>query len=220
MAMNILTTRRSAFWLILAVLVVATGCSGSVVARPTPTPAPTVTPTLASHLGPTAVSGLLAPPPRDCQGVAAPHTMTLPDDFGGGFIGGAVTSGDAPAWQFGLAVPPSPLHLESQGATPYPGTKVLWLIGPNYSEPVTLRGHDLRTGTPMWFLLLDLGSDAANAAPSLALDPAIPNRGSTDNPAGHWNIYGVGIIFTVAGCYDLDVTWPEGHWHTVFAVGR
>lgn len=56
--------------------------------------------------------------------------------------------------------------------------------------------------------------------PSVTLDPAIPNRGSTDNPAGHWNIYGVGIIFTVAGCYDLEATWPEGRWHTVFAVGR
>ena len=95
-------------------------------------------------------------------------------------------------------------------------------MGPNYGEPVTLQGHDLRSGTPIWWLLLDRSGtdDPANAAPSVVLDPAIPNRGSTDNSAGHWNIYGVGLIFTVAGCYELEVSWPEGHWRTVFAAGR
>lgn len=221
--MDLHTTRRNALWLslalALAVLVLVTGCGSSVAARPTPTLIPTVTPT--PHPVPTPVSGLLAPPPTDCQAVAAPHRMALSADFGGGFVGGDVVTGGSPVWQLGLAYNAHPLDLEPNGPTPYPGTKVLWIVGPNYGEQVTLQGHDLRSGTPMWFLLLGPGSDnPANAAPTVTLDPAMPNRGSTDNSAGHWTIYGVGINFTVAGCYELDVTWPEGRWRTVFAAGR
>lgn len=228
--MDLRTTRRNASWLnlalVLAVLVLATGCGSSVAARPTPTLIPTVTPTPTPHPAPTPVSGLLAPPPTDCQAVATPHTMTLSADFGGGFVNGPEVSGSPPVWQLGLGF--SPLNLETYGGyTPYPGTKVLWIVGPNYSEQVTLQGRDLRTGTPMWFLLADNGNDnPANAAPSVTLDPTMPNRAYADNSAGHWNIYGVLIYFTVAGCYELDVTWPEGHfgaysqWRTVFAVGR
>ncbi|HEV2458183.1 MAG TPA: hypothetical protein VGS80_07435 [Ktedonobacterales bacterium] len=132
-----------------------------------------------------------------------------------------MVTGGAPVWQFGLSPNAQPLSLEPNGATPYPGTKVLWIVGPNYGEAVTLQGHELRTGTPMWFVLLGPGSyTAANAAPSVALDPAMPNRGGAANSAGQWNVYGVGIIFTVAGCYELDASWPEGHWRTVFPAGR
>lgn len=221
--MDVHTTRGNAGRLIgpllLAVLVLAAGCSSNVVARPTPTSQPTVTPT--PHLAPTPVTELLAPPPADCQSVAAPHTMTLADDFGGGFFGSVVVAGSTPAWQLGLGGAAGPLNLEPRGPTPYPGTKVMWLVGPNYAEPITLRGHDLRTGTPIWLQLAGNGADNPMDATTLvALDPAMPNRGSADNPTGHWNIYGVLMYFTVAGCYDLEVAWPEGHWHTMFAVGR
>jgi hypothetical protein len=52
------------------------------------------------------------------------------------------------------------------------------------------------------------------------LDPAAPNRGGTTNSKGQWGIWGIGIIPLAAGCYDLEVAWTGGHWHTVFAAGR
>ncbi|HEV2458761.1 MAG TPA: hypothetical protein VGS80_10390 [Ktedonobacterales bacterium] len=222
--MDLHPTRRQAVWLhlplLLAVVVaLVTGCATtSARLPPTPIVLPTATPT--PHPAPTPVTGLLAPPPTECPTVPEPQRMTLSADFGGGFVGGDVVTGGAPVWQAGLG---SPLDLEAiSGPTPYPGTKVLWIVGPNYGEPVTLQGHDLRTGTPIWWLLLDRSGtgSAADAAPSVVLDPAIPNRGATDNSAGHWSIYGVGLTFTVAGCYELEVGWPEGHWRTVFAAGR
>ncbi|MDE3230456.1 MAG: hypothetical protein KGO05_11290 [Chloroflexota bacterium] len=208
---------RNARWLRLALalttLALLAGCANTTAVSHPPTETPTATETPQS--GPAPVSGLLAPPPTDCQAVAEPHRMTLSADFGGGFGAGTVVTGGAPAWQSGLG---TPLDLESLGLAPYPSTKVLWIIGPGYSKPVTLQGHDLRTGTPIWFALLNPGAE--NLALSVALDPAMPNRGYTDNSAGHWNIYGVGMTFTVAGCYELDVSWPEGNWRTVFAAGR
>jgi hypothetical protein len=200
------TTGRKARWLnlalVLAVVALATGCA-TTTAHVTHTPTVTVvsTSTLPPQPAPTPVWGLLAPPPSDCQAVAAPHRMTLSADFGAGFVGGDVVTGASPAWQFGLTSHASPLDLEPTGPTPYPGTKVVWIVGPTYGKPVTLQGHDLRTGTPMWFALLSPGSNTA-AARSVALNPAMPNRGGTDTSAGHWNVYGVGIIFTVAGCYE------------------
>jgi hypothetical protein len=158
--MDLRATRTRVLWLhlalALAVMPLATGCATTTARIPTPTMVPTVTAT--PHPAPTPVSALLAPPPTDCQTIAAPHHMTLSADFGGGFVGGDVVTGGAPVWQFGLSPNAQPLSLEPNGAMPYPGTKVLWIVGPNYGEAVTLHGHDLRTGTPIWFVLLGPGS--------------------------------------------------------------
>jgi hypothetical protein len=128
-------------------MVLATGCATTTAGTPTPTVVATATPT--PHPAPTPVSGLLAPPPTDCQAVTAPQRMTLSAEFGGGFVAGDVVTGDSPAWQFGLGDKPLPLHLESSGPMSYPGTKVLWIVGPNDSEQVTLQGRNLRSGAPI-----------------------------------------------------------------------
>jgi hypothetical protein len=116
----------------------------------------------------------------------------------------------------------SPLDLEQvSGPVPYPLTKVMWVLGPNYSGQVTLKGKDIRTAAPLWLQLAGNGNDNPElASPSVVLDAAAPNRGSTTNSLGHWSIFGVLIYFTSAGCYSLDVTWQQGHWRTVFAAGR
>ncbi|MGH2485615.1 MAG: hypothetical protein ACRDHE_06355, partial [Ktedonobacterales bacterium] len=105
--------------------------------------------------------------------------------------------------------------------------KVMWVVGPNVAQPVTLTGHDLRSGAALWFQVYPSNGvptdnpDAISIYTTHAvLDPAAPNRGSTDNTTGHWNIWGVGIIVLSAGCYQLDVTSASGSWTTIFAAGR
>lgn len=108
------------------------------------------------------------------------------------------------------------LQLDQNGsADPYPSTKVMWVVGPSFARPVTLTGHELHTGAPLWFQIY-----VAPYTTHAVLDPTAPNRGTTDNSTGHWNIWGVGVIVLASGCYELDVTSTGGDWKMVFAAGR
>jgi hypothetical protein len=157
--------------------------------------------------------------------VAPPDAFTT-TTFGGGFVGETRFQGSAPAWELGMGI--GPLHLnDASGPTPYPSTKVMWVVGPNYSQPVTLTGHDLRSGATLWFQVYPSNSVVTNDpdADSIyttqaMLDPSAPNRGSTANSTGHWNIWGIGLMVLKAGCYELDVSSQQGSWHMVFAAGR
>ena len=126
--------------------------SPTVRTQPTPTLAATAVPFPSPH------TGLLGPAPKSCPAGPPLDTFTIDATFGGGFVGGDVFVGRSPVWNLGLNTGES-LPLESfpgQPATPssYPGTKILWVVGPNYRQPVTLSGHELSTGVPVWF---DLG---------------------------------------------------------------
>src|SRR5262249_20199905 len=147
------------------------------------------------------------------------------DNFGGGFSGMVIALGVSPIWGWPSAAGAT-IHFEQFGYNPWPNMKNLWLLGPNYNKPITLTGHDVRTGTPLWFQLFPsieqpiAAGDEGTYTTNAVLDPANPNRGGTDNSTGHWNIWGTGIIVLQAGCYELDATWAEGSWHTIYALGR
>jgi hypothetical protein len=180
--------------------------------------APAATP----QVQPTPVSGLLDPAPKSCpSSTSRLSTMTTSANFGGGFTGPTVLEGTSPVWEYGLE-PTSPLTLYPFGPTPtpLPGTKVLWVVGPNVAQPVTLQGRDLLSGVPIWFDISTNGSATDSLTTLATLDPAHPNRGSAQNSAGLWKIWGIGLIFTRAGCYDVEVTWPSGQWQVVLPVGR
>jgi hypothetical protein len=147
--------------------------------------------------------------------------MTTSAGFGGGFPAQSLLHGTSPVWEDGLAQA-SILNPYSSGPTPtpWPGTKVLWVVGPNYTEPVTLQGRDLLSGVPIWFDVYANGSTPDKLSTLATLDPAHPNRGFTRNSTGLWNIWGVGFVFTRAGCYDLEASWGAGQWQVVLTVGR
>jgi hypothetical protein len=199
------------------------GCSAANTTSATPTimqSYPTPLPTARAGVQPSPVTGLLDPAPANCAMVAPPQTFTS-TNFGGGFIGATTFAGRSPAWELGLALGSGPLQLNANagGATPYPAMKVMWVVGPNYPHPVTLTGHEVRTGAPLWFQVYS--SDAVTAYTTRAvLDPALPNRGSTENRSGAWNIWGIGVVVLAAGCYQLDVTAAATGWRMVFASGR
>lgn len=205
--------------LLIAALALAllAGCSlgGStpIAATSTATAGATTTSATTGTLPPT-VTGSLGPPPSSCQTSPPPRSMTV-TNFGGGFSGTTTFSGAAPAWELGFGT-----EMQMRG-TPYPSTKIMWVVGPNYAQPVVLSGHELTTGAPLWFdVYPGTGGRQDHYTTSATLDPASPNRGSTDNSTGDWNIWGIGIIASAAGCYRLDVVPQSGaSWHAVVAVG-
>jgi hypothetical protein len=137
----------------------------------------------------------------------------------GSFVGDAVFVGRSPVWNLGLT-PGQSLPLPVTPFT-YPGTKIMWIVGPEYHQPVILSGHDLSTGAPVWF---DLGANVAGGGPGnpmtrAVLDPTNPNRGETTNASGIWNIWGILLYFFTAGCYQIDAAWAGGSWQVVVAVG-
>lgn len=231
MCAHVLLRRAPTLMIVLIAVLTVAACSASPRAvQPSPTSptaakqAPTPLPTQPVDHPPSPVAGLLGPAPTNCPVVLPPSTYQEAD-FGGGFVGSVTFQGSAPAWEMGLG---TPLNLEQDsGAQPYPSTKVMWVVGPNYARPVTLTGHELQTGAALWFQVYPSNGvptsnpDAQSVYTTHAvLDPAAPNRGSTDNSTGHWNIWGVGIIVLAAGCYELDVTSTAGNWKMVFASGR
>jgi hypothetical protein len=217
---------------LLVLLVTLVACAIPTVRRqPTPTLASTPAPTVASTPAPTVtagpfpspLTGLLGPTPTHCPAGPPLVTFTIDATFGGGFVGGDVFAGRSPVWTTGLNAGAS-LQLESFAGTvtpsPYPLTKVMWIVGPNYHQPVMLSGHELSTGAPVWFDLSAVGSGPGNPMTRAVLDPAAPNRGDTGNARGTWNIWGILIYFFSAGCYQIDAAWASGSWQVVFAVGR
>ena len=132
--------------------------------------------------------------------------------------------GRSPVWNLGLNTGAS-LALESSPGqpvtpSPYPATKVMWIVGPSYHQPVTLSGHELATGAPVWFDLSAVGSGPGSPLTTAVLNPAAPNRGDTGTASGTWNIWGILIYFFSAGCYQITAAWTGGSWQVVVAVGR
>jgi hypothetical protein len=201
-------------------VVVLAGCNqtSTRTAQSTSTLGPTVpitsyTPTPPLELPPQ-VASALGPPPANCAKAAPAQTLTIPNF---GFMGTVTFRGGSPAWELGVGTD----GVLAVAGTPYPSTKIMWVVGPNVNQPVTLTGHDLRSGKPLWFEVYpsNNGGGADYFTKSAVLDPAAPNRGSADNSAGHWNIWGIGIIATAAGCYQFDVTSSAGSWRATLAVG-
>lgn len=91
--------------------------------------------------------------------------------------------------------------------------KVIWEVGPNYTHPVTVRGHDLFNNTPLLVQFLQ-NTPTADAV----LDPQHPNHPIPAFGEG-WAEWGSYIVVPKAGCYTMEVSWPTGHWSVTFAFG-
>jgi hypothetical protein len=203
----------------LAALVSLAACTQTTVQVP-PRPRTIATPTETAMPLPSSVSGLLGPAPTNCPAGPPLSSMTIDEQFGGGFVGGDVFIGQAPVWNLGLN-PGMSLSLESNGQVEWPSTKVMWIVGPDFNRQVVLSGQELTTGTPVWF-----GKDSEQPQTTHeVLDPSAPNRGSTNHEQGVWHIWGILIYFLHAGCYELDASWANSSggtdgWHLIVAAGR
>ena len=92
--------------------------------------------------------------------------------------------------------------------------KVLWVIDPDASTPVTLSGRNTATDAPLKFETSGGGEVATN---SPVLDPANPAIPIQD---GNWKEFPSYVYFPSAGCYVLSASWSGGSWQMGFGFGR
>ena len=109
--------------------------------QPSPGPSPVVQrPTQQTAPGPAPVATLLAPAPRDCPSGPSLGSKVFPQ------FSAAPLTGNGAVWESGLPANAT-LNLNQLGYTPWPVTKILWPIGPNFPDLVVVRVTNLRTGS-------------------------------------------------------------------------
>jgi hypothetical protein len=216
----------------LLILVLLTACStgqGSSASTPTVSPQPmqqtspgsspvAQQPTQQTSPGSSPVATLLAQAPQGCPlgpippncPVSHPTPRNISSDL-------APVIGVSPVWATWPAGP-SIFHISSPNnyyRPPYGWgmKKEIWEVGPHYTHPVTIRGHDLFSNTP---LLIQFLQNAPTA--DAVLDPQHPNHPISAFGEG-WAEWGSYIIVPKAGCYTMEVSWPTGGWSVTFAVG-
>lgn len=188
-----------------------------------PTSIPQATSTVITSLAP--VTTPLAPPPHDCAIKPPPqqkHLDSLGSNTNVQLVGGGAF------WIYG-GFYSSILHLSQSGSDQrWPMTKWVVEVGPNTSLPVMLRLRDTRTKRPAWWT--DGQTPPKAATQTLILNPltdtddvgSVP--GVPDIPHGPsgpgWSEWGLFPVFSVAGCYSLEVSWSGSSWQSIIAVGR
>lgn len=199
-------------------LVLLAACSTShqpvLLTPPVPSPTPT-----AQSAGPQPVSGLLDPAPTSCP--ATPPLPTKTFAHFGAFPSPVTLQGGPVVWVPGGYFPGT-LHLDADDYTAYPGTKIIWELGPNYTQAATVQVTNLATGRLAWWGAGDPPAPNATTAQTLGLNASGPSPADAHGapPAPGWLEYGSFVYFSQAGCYVMEVTWPGGHWRDIFAVGR
>jgi len=167
-----------------------------------PTPTPYVPP-------PTPIPPSLGPVPQHCPvSNPTPH-MSL--------TGLGPVIGASPVW---ADWPPGGViaHLSQADPDTYEPPygwailKTIWEVGPNYTHPVTVRGHDLFDHTPLLFQFDD------TPVADVVLDAQHPNHPRSVVGEG-WAEWGSDFVVPKAGCYVVEVSWPTGHWSVTFAAG-
>jgi len=197
--------------IIFGLLFVVTACSQTVSAPPaSPSPArvhPTATTSLT--LVPTAPPPSIEAIPSDC--VPGPTLHPIFSGLGPGI-------GKAPLFVFGFGGPHPVLRIDPSH-DPYQAPygwiwKIIWEVGPHFASTITVQGNNVRTKAPIRFQLLD-----EPVVSSALLDPQHPDHPVPAAGDGYaeWGSY---LFVPAAGCYQIEATWPRGHWSFLFAVGH
>jgi hypothetical protein len=211
---------------VLLVLLLLTGCASASSAAPratlTATTRPSPTPIPKVQLSP--VLTPLAPPPQHCAITPPPQQQTVAQL---GPNANAQLVGGGPFWIYG-GYYQNVLHLGSFAGPAWPIAKLVVEVGPNYTQPVTLRLRNLETGLLAWWT--DGGTPPGAATQTLVLDPltdtdsvgtvpGLPNIPHGEVQPG-WREWGIFPLFQAAGCYALEVSWSGGSWQSIFAAGN
>lgn len=172
---------------------------------------------------PSAVLTPLASAPQNCPLKAPPQTMTLAHL---GANSNVLLVGGGAFWIYGSYFPKN-LHLSLSSSLEWPGAKMVAEVGPNYTQPVTVRMRELQTGALAWWtdsatppgaytqtLILDPQSDeeSVGIVPGL---PYVPHG----TPGAGWKEWGIFPLFAQAGCYALEASWSGGSWQSVLTIG-
>jgi hypothetical protein len=158
---------------------------------------------------PRAVAKRLGPAPTGCVG-PAPHLHSF-GDYGN-------LAGRSPVWAgFYATFDPAGqrYRLERDAPRTEHGwrVKVLWVVGPELGEPARLRGREAESGVALSF---DVEDQGVGPTKSGTLDPSQPGV----PPTGDYKEFPSYLYIPQAGCYVLEVEWPEGRWRLVIGLGR
>jgi hypothetical protein len=201
-------------WLLLAFLIILAGCTS---------PGPSNTgpaSTKPSTTGPTATSTsvppipTVGPVPRTCP-ISTPTRHVISSQL-------APVIGSVTVWA--TWIPGPSVYREEPFSSSNPPTnydpahgwqitKVVWEVGPNYTQIIMIHGQERSDHTPV---LIQFGNEDPTA--QTVLDPHHPSHPLSVLGDG-WAEWGSYIIVPKAGCYLLEVSWPTGHWAVTFAFG-
>ncbi|MBA2286268.1 MAG: hypothetical protein H0W02_12350 [Ktedonobacteraceae bacterium] len=223
-----LISLASCVCLLAGMLLASCDSASTVVSRAMPTATPAST--IVSHAMSTVTTSLtpvtapLASPPQHCALRPPPQEQRL-DHLGENTNVRLV--GGGPFWVYGVFYP-GVLHLAQSGSQQWPIAKIVVEVGPNYGQPVTLRLREMQTGALAWWT--DGQAPPRAATHILVLNPQTDTQdvgsvaGVPDVPHGAaapgWKEWGIFPLFSVAGCYALEVSWSGGSWQSSFAVGN
>ena len=190
----------------VAVLVMLSSCTLHGTSAPSPLPSVTASPTttvkVASHL---------TSAPEGCPG--APSIPTKVARFVGPVVGGS------PLWGgfYARFDPKANTYRDGEVRRTERGwaLKVLWLIEPGASTPVTLTGANVLTKAPLSFHAG--GVAPAKPATTLVLDPQHP---AVPQLHGQWKEFPSELFFPSSGCYRLNASWVGGAWAMGFGFGN
>lgn len=214
--------RLVALGLALLMLVVAACTSTTKVpprptATATPSPSPSPSPTVAATIvpGPQPAAQPLGPPPSSCPASPQPQTMSFPNGFGS-YDNGVRFFGKDIVW---IPEPsfPTVAHLEPHGYTQWPALAVVWELGPDATDAVSVRVTNTQTGAVLWWIY---GAPPNLSSQTLVLDADAPGPAMyTGVPEKSWQEFKSSLLIPQAGCYEMNATWDGGSWQVIFAAG-
>lgn len=195
--------------LLLCVLLALASCSSGKVPV---TPKPTLIPTIAF---PSPAPTVFGSAPHNCPKTnPLPDTKVFPAGWGG-YLVNATLYGKAPVWsdfQPDMQVGPVPDFYN-----PWPGTKVLWEVGPNMTQIVTVQVTNTTTGKAAWWDVGEGSPPPSSPEHPLVLDATPGMGGNHASPELGWQEWGTWLYILEPGCYSMDVSWPGGHWRLLFS---
>jgi hypothetical protein len=156
-------------------------------------------------------SATLGPAPTDCPALSQTHPFE--------YKGAPRAAGSSPVLVIGFGGPDAIITNFKHAQPPEIGwyKRIVLLAETNYAGTVTLRGGEMRVGTPIWF-----GMRPNNQGPmtTFTLDPrhtSVLNHSGSDE---EWGLSAAAMYVPRAGCYFLMATWTEGSWIVFFSAGQ
>ncbi len=156
-------------------------------------------------------SATLGPAPNDCPAIS----QTYPFEF----KGAPRAAGSSPVLIIGFGGPDAVLRNFAHAQPPEIGwyKRIILLTQTNYTGTVTLRGGEMRDGSPIWFGMKQHSQIPNTTFTMSPLNASVSNHTGSDE---EWGLSAATMYIPRAGCYFLLATWPEGGWVVYFSAGR
>ena len=156
-------------------------------------------------------SATLGPAPLDCPALSETHPFE--------YRGAPRAAGSSPLLVIGFGGPNAILTNFKHAQPPEIGwyKQIILLTKTNYAGTITLRGSEMRDGTPIWFGVRPNNQGPITTFSLIPLNTGISNHTGSDE---EWGLSTASLYIPRAGCYFLIATWSEGSWIVYFSAGQ